>query len=193
MQKKCLKNEAGFSLVEIITALSIFIVVITVSSSIFQHVIIGQRKAIAGQNGQESIRYIFEIVSKELRMAKRFTSECATQLGAAGATDRVYNLNGGADTIYFKNKDDECVRYYVDGNNDFKVQRVNENGTNNVEGIMTPEKVTVSDINFEVVDSPDYSLMPKITVRIEFELDSGSAVETVDMQTTVSARYYTES
>ncbi|MCK5416157.1 hypothetical protein KAI92_01880 [Candidatus Parcubacteria bacterium] len=192
-----IKNQLGYSITEIIVALSIFVVVITLSSLIFQQVLIGQKKIIGGQNGQESIRYLFEVISKEIRMAKRFTNICSDTryaLTVGVNPNRVFHVDNNIGNVtgtelYFKNKDKECVKYSLDTGN-FKIERIMEDGTNSANGLMLPESVKITDLKFKVVDSTDYSVQPKVTIKMDYEITTGGFVNKLTMQTTVSARYY---
>ena len=66
---KKIKNNLGVTLIELIVAVALFSVTILSAMQIFQMVVEGQRSAIAAQSVQESMRYAFEIMSKEIRMA----------------------------------------------------------------------------------------------------------------------------
>jgi Tfp pilus assembly protein PilW len=116
--KKTRKQE-GVTLVEMIVAISIFVFVIVIVTSIFQLVIEGQRNAIAAQNTQESLRFTLEMMSKELRQARvsntQSSSYCQDVLTAP--IYRTFNKDNttfpGFDILYFKNKHEECVYYTV--------------------------------------------------------------------------------
>ena len=55
-------DKKGFSLIELIVAMGMFGVVMLMATGIFNSVINGQRRAIASQNTQESMRYVFEVI-----------------------------------------------------------------------------------------------------------------------------------
>jgi prepilin-type N-terminal cleavage/methylation domain-containing protein len=56
-------KEDGFTLMEMIVAISLFVVVMLSATQIFRMIIEGQRSAIASQSIQENIRYFFEVMS----------------------------------------------------------------------------------------------------------------------------------
>ena len=68
---KTRKFAAGMSLLEILVAVSFFVVIILAATSIFSLVIKQQRSAISSQNVQESLKYFLEIMSKEIRTAEK--------------------------------------------------------------------------------------------------------------------------
>ena len=54
------RNGAGFILIELVVAVALFSLAITIALSLFMAGIKGQRRIIANQNIQESARYILE-------------------------------------------------------------------------------------------------------------------------------------
>jgi len=189
MHKNILKNKSGTSLIEIMFAVSIFVILIGLTLSIFKSTVESQKSAIAAQNTQESMRFLFEIMSKEIRSAKIMDSGCDGFFTIL-SDKKIYYINGGV--LYFKNKDDECVAYYVDANDDFAIERDNGVGALPV----TPNDIKVTDLDFFVADNdigvlPDAKIQPRVTIKIEVEANSsGAHKQHMIMQTTVSSRRY---
>ena len=157
---------------------------ILAATQIFKMVIDGQRNAISAQNVQENIRYAMEKISKEIRMAKISNDDC---LG--GAINKVFNVvtDGTNDRIYFKNKDDICVSYYLT-NNRLSVTAGPDTG------FVTPNKIEVSNLKFNVVDDAIgafHSTQPYVTMSMDVEA-IGLAIhkQKMKIQMTVSSRYY---
>lgn len=181
------KNKKGMSLVEVMFVVAIMAVIALVVGDIFMTIVTGQRRAIAAQNTQENMRYLFEILSKEIRHAQRSDNECF-----AAGTNRIFNKTtdaSGNDIIYFKNKNDECVTYYVvDGA--IMIRR----GVR--VALTTPDEVFVSNFTFDIKDNnintpPENRVQPLVTIKMNAEasnqaLDQG----TIDMQTSISSRFY---
>ena len=108
MFKNIRQNKKGVTLLEITVAVAIFSVVMLSATEIFRMVIEGQRNAIASQNVQESMRYAFETMAKEIRTAIASNDDCESLFNPpAGATNKVFNTatNSEGDILYFKNKD----------------------------------------------------------------------------------------
>lgn len=185
MIKKTIKNKKGMTLLEMIVAIAIFVVVAMMSSEIFVSIIKGQRNSIAQQNTQENMRYVFEVLSKEIRQAQRSNNECLIS-----GTKRVFNVTAGNTVLYFKNRDGECVSYaLVDG------VLVVRRGTRVAP--TTPSFLEISGLSFEVVDN-DISFVadsprvqPRVTLKMKAKMKNVamSAIE-VYMETTISSRYY---
>jgi prepilin-type N-terminal cleavage/methylation domain-containing protein len=185
-------KEDGFTLMEMIVAISLFVVVMLSATQIFRMIIEGQRSAIASQSIQENIRYFFEVMSKEVRMAQKNESNCSSLLSPEPTQKyKVYNTAevNGKEALYFENQYGQCVVYYVNTND---VLMINRGGK---EAAAMPESLVVNDLDFEVQDDEvgeTHSLQPKVTVMMDV-----SSAETkqaydkeVKLQTTISSRYY---
>jgi prepilin-type N-terminal cleavage/methylation domain-containing protein len=183
-----IKDYRGMTLLEMIVAVAIFTTTMLMATTIFKNVVEGQRSAIASQNIQESMRFVFEIMGKEIRTAQQSNHDCEF---ADSAINKVYNLdttNPDSDTLYFKNKDDDCVYYYL--LNDALM--INRGG---IFGATTPDEVKVSNLKFIVVDDAIgafHSVQPRVTMKMEVEMAGGKEMhkQPMVMQTTVSSRYY---
>ncbi len=164
------KSNQGFSLIEMLVSVAIFTVVITISLSIFQSVNKSQGNAIAVQSVQESMRYALEVMSKELRSAKHIysdsngdgtgdTDDCLNggaydsypaRFSGSSEGRKVYNFmsSGGDLTLYFKNKNLDCVYYYI--NTADQRLYINRNG---VILPITPDELKISDLQVEIDDN----------------------------------------
>lgn len=199
------KNKAaGFSLIEIIVSVALFVIIILSATEIFRLVIVGQRKAIASQNVQESLKYFLEASSKEVRMAKKNEGYCSALPGFTTlGFDQIYSIdtapNGFGDALYFRNVYDECVVYYLgNGTNAgrFIVRR------NNLEAPISPAKIKISRLEFKetTIDKIASSFpitRPLIVMRIDAQAFSGNVGETnykelanIEMQTSLTSRAY---
>ena len=180
-------NLKGTSLLEIITAVTIFIFIVLMAVGIFQAVIEGQRSAINAQNMQESIRYAMETITKEIRGAKKSDGACKSLFSPEPVPAyKVFNTAvGGA--LYFKNKNDECTAYFLELNR-FKIKR----GSNS--DFITPDEIKISNLKFIVKDDnigASHSIQPAVTIEMDVEaLGKVMNKQSMKIQTTISARYY---
>lgn len=173
------RNKAGFSLMEVIVAVSLFAIIILSSTEIFRLVIKGQREAIASQNVQESLKYFFEVTSKEIRMAKRNEGFCPSL-----QFSQIFAVNGEGNTLYFRNYYDECVIYKLslDGNsNRFSISRDLK------EGFISPAKINLDDLTFVLNNTGQPSVTMSLSASAIGEMKEASAM---DIQTTITSRYY---
>jgi len=184
--KKYNHNKAGFSLMEMLLAISIFVIIMLSATRIFQLVVQGQRQAIAAYHVQENLKYFFEVMSKEVRMAKMDT---AGDCYPTTAVDQLYTVE--TNNLYFKNYDGQCVHYFIandNGVNRFKIER----GLNN--GYITTSNININSLKFDVkssVDTGTQAEQASVTVNLEAEavapeLDKSQMI----LQTTITSRYY---
>ncbi len=203
------KNNQGFSLIEMLVSVAIFTVVITISLSIFQSVNKSQSNAIAVQSVQESMRYVMEVMSKELRSAKHVYSD--SDGDGTGDTDdclnggvydnylvrfsnnegrKVYNfMNSGGDlTLYFKNKNLDCVYYYIDATDNRLY--INRAGTTLP---ITPDELKISDLQVEIDDNAIgefHDRQAVVTVHMSVETLDPNNKYKMNLQTSISSRHY---
>lgn len=176
----CNLNEKGFTLFEILVGMGIFSIIILSVTGILQSAVEGQRKAIGAQNTQESMRYVLEVISKEIRMAKRNDGYCSD-----GPQTGIFYVEN--DTLYFRNQYDECVAYYKEtdagGKNRFKITR------DEVGGYISTDEISVDYLEFYKKNSDQPAVT--ITMRVSTE-ESTKSRSDIDIQTTISSRYYIE-
>lgn len=176
MQAKFYKqNKKGFTLIELIVGMGIFSMVMLSVTGIFQQVVNVQRKAIGAHNVQESLRYVLEMMSKEIRTAERNFDTCVDI-----PSGQIYNVDNG--TLYLKNQYNECVAYFLE-NNRLKIAR------DGVTLFVTPDEVFIDYLNFYHKTVGQEAVTITIGIRT---LDISSSGSSLTAQTTISSRYYLE-
>lgn len=190
MRKNIIRNKKGNTLLEIMFAVSIFVVLIGLTLGISKSTIESQKRSIAAQNTQESMRYVFEAISKELRNAQPIDSVCENFFPFTPAKE-IYNVQ--ANSLYIKNKNAECIKYYVDGAN--QLIRYKASSTS-VFMPITPNEIKISGLGFNIEDNdigtlPGNRKQPYITIKMKAEsLISGASGQSFAIQTTISSRHY---
>lgn len=183
MFRKILKNQQGTTLMELLVAVSIFAVIILSATQIFQFVIEGQRNAVASQNLQENLRYIFEVMSREIRSAKSYDG--GKNCGIA-PTNKIYNTNINA--LYFENKDEDCVVYKLEDG------RLNVKRGDFSEIPITPNEIIIDKLLFDIVDNAiNESSITQPSVRITITARAvGKKMheQITKIQTTITSRVY---
>ncbi len=158
-----------------VVSVAIFSVIVLIATETFKMVIEGQRNAISAQNVQESMRYAFEMISKEMRMAQKDDGACGL--------NSVYGVNADSDSLYFKNYHDECVTYQLDGSR----LEISRNGNS---GYVTSSKIEVSDLKFFIQGDSSVG-QPTATMKMKIKaIGKEMHGQEIIMQTTVSSRYY---
>lgn len=173
------QQKNGFSLIEVLVSVSLFIVITTSALNVFKMVIDSQRSAIATQNVEESLKYFLEVSGKEIRMAKRNNGLCA----GLAATD-IYNSVGG--NLSFRNYHDQCVTYSLESGR-FKITRGNDSG------FVSPAKINIDELRFVLRPETNGASSTQATVTMELvahALGKDSARSEMRIQTTLTSRYY---
>ena len=187
--KKIIKNNKGVTLVELLVSLSLFTVLVLSSMGIFMMVVEGQRSAIATQELQNNLRYIFEVISKEVRMARGDHDGIN-----CGITPyyKTYNTNlTGTDSsnLYFMNKDGECVAYELWADNRIYMKR---GGSPYVP--VTPSSLEVGSLLFHVEEDRAgtfHSSQGSVRMMMDIKvLGKKLHEQPIKLQTTITSRYY---
>jgi Tfp pilus assembly protein PilW len=177
---KCIyKNISGVSLLEMVVAISIFAIMILSATAIFQMVMDSQRSAVAAQNTQESIRYLMEVISKEIRSAERDGGSCPNV-----PDNRIYavSTNAYGDILYLKNYLGQCVSYSLNAATLMITRGANTAAT-------TPGNINVNNLKFIADEDP--TIQPKVTISMDAEaVGKALSKQKIKVQTTLSSRYY---
>lgn len=196
------ENQKGVSLLELIVSISIFTLLIVMTTMIFKMVMDGQQNAITSQNTQESMRFAYEIMAKEIRTAigDDDGSHCAETVGLNQGYYKVFNTEEGDGTpevgnrLYFQNKNGRCVLYEV-VNNAIWITRQDVDGNNSVSLEITPDEIEITNLVFFVKDdrkSEFHSLQPRVTMQMDVQpkTNKDKFRTTYSIQTTISSRDY---
>lgn len=168
-------KEKGFTIVELMVAVTVFSLVAAATSEIFVFSIRNQRKFLAGQEIMDQASYLMEYASKAVRMARKDID------GVCIEPKLNYQKTAtGQGGIKFKNYQGVCQEFYLDGG------QVKEN-KGEVISPLTSSSVQVLNFNIGPEDSWDQadSLQPKVTLFLEIQGEEQSRIR---LQTTVSQR-----
>jgi len=191
MNKKIIKNNKGFTLLEMLVATAIFSVVFLMITSIYLSLVESQRSVIATQNIQESMKFVFEMMSKEIRVAKKSDNECSL----AHPIRKIFNTDNDSNTgavLYFKNKNDKCVSYFLEPDGGVNRLKINRDGE---EMFVTPDDINLENLVFNIWDDDIgdfHSRQPSVTFRVDVETAKGRDLhrQRTALQTTITSRYY---
>jgi prepilin-type N-terminal cleavage/methylation domain-containing protein len=173
-------NKRGVTLLELMVSVSLFAITIVMASTAFQSVVKSQREAIASQEMQENMRYTFERLGKEIRTAQKDAT------GSCIPSGRIYWTNGTK--LMFLNYRNKCVCYYLDSGRFYVSDKTCESSPNTLP--LTPAKITVSNLAFQVTDSNPVT-QASVTMKMHINVFlQGTINENIDMQTSLSSRYY---
>jgi type II secretory pathway pseudopilin PulG len=209
MEYKTEKKEKGFTLIELIVVMAIFLFVIGAAIAIFISIIQQQKRVLSEQELLNQVSYVEEYMSKALRMARKDTNEgtenpCVEQ-------GYIYLLtrpeNGFYRGIKFINQsNDICQEFFLDNATDpvHPVLKELKDSTNDSDAVaITSSNLEISFIRFGIngtdgcygagSDCPDGaseadSVQPKVTILLGIKIQGDSQNPARVIQTTVSQR-----
>jgi prepilin-type N-terminal cleavage/methylation domain-containing protein len=150
------KNQKAFSLIEMIIAVSIFVLVLVIATNIYLVINNTQRKVVTMQRIQSDVRYLFEAIAQEVRLGQidyDFYSENSIDFHPDSGTDNtvlaVVNRSGNSIFFRLSSSGDKAQYCEIDADNDCDLL-VEDNWQN-----VTPEGVKVEHLRFVITPSAD--------------------------------------
>lgn len=179
-------QDLGFTLIEVVVAVTIFTLVVVVASGSIISAVRAQKKAFEGGQMVNQLSYALEYMSRALRMTKKdLTGECLT---AAGPKFN-YQTDASRQTVRFVNFRGNCQEFLLDGGQ--IKERLSSN--NSASNFGLPSPLTSNDINieeFEVIlvgQGQDDLQQPIVTFRFKvLPIAGGGPI--FNIQTTISQR-----
>lgn len=164
--------KKGFTLVEILVAVSVFSVVVTSVLGLFVSTFQNQSRSLDKSYLLSNASYVAEYMSRALRMAKKDVNGlCIPQYDNYSFIAK--------DHIAFLSYNGQCQEFFVDVNGRLKIKIAE------AESELLPGNIVVENLSFSVSgESQDDNLQPIVT----FELKLSKGGESLDFQTTVSQR-----
>jgi len=157
-------KENGFTMIELIVAIGIFGLVVGMTVNIFLLALASQRRIIALRNVVDNIRFTTELMSREIRTGKNFSS--------AGSS------------LLFTNAKGEAVIYRLTSN---VIEKSSDGGISY--SAVSGTEVIVNYLNFYLMGQvAGDSLEPRITVTIGATGNVGKQNANLRIQTTISER-----
>ena len=158
-------KEKGLTLIELIVAIGIFGLVVSMVFGIFSLAIVSQRRIIALRNVEDSIRFTIESMAREVRTGK--------------------NFSGGVGLLSFTNAKGESVIYHL---NNGIVEKSSDGGANY--SAVTGSETTVNYLNFYLMgQAPGDGLQPRVTITMGAASRVGNQSADLRVQTTISERF----
>ncbi|MDX1535468.1 MAG: hypothetical protein R3346_01785 [Candidatus Spechtbacterales bacterium] len=185
------KTESGFTIIESLVAMFIFIITIGATVGAFTFSLTAQRLVFAEKQVSESVNFSLEFMTRQLRVAQRdLAGSCIT-------VDKIFEMvdldgDGDSDQITFINADDLCVRFTLNLS-DNSVEYIEDPlGTPDTIKLTNSEIVSITDIDFETLGEPSNdSIQSRVTVAIRAEgVGASEEAQSVNLetQTTVTSR-----
>ncbi|MDD3032614.1 MAG: type II secretion system protein [Candidatus Pacebacteria bacterium] len=183
-------NNRGFTLIEAIVSLAIFIVIASTLAEIVIVSIQNQIKVSTMQNMFNQAVFALDKVEKELRMAKK------DSLGTCIGAEKNYYVEGEASiTFLYNDQENEsgpiCKKFVLENNQmveyvstDGTIANLSVTGTN-----ITSSSISLDSLKFIVPnDVPGDLLQPKVTIVMSLSSSGLEDQEPLQFQTTISER-----
>lgn len=182
-----IKQNKGYTLIEILVAIGIFTTVIAAPTGFFVIALKGQQKALASQEVLDETSYVLEYVSRALRMAKKELNRDNPCLTNGYGFN--YETTQAGNGIRFNTYDGDCKEIFWDTGEKNLKERKNEG-----EVIpLTSDELEINSFKIGPSDSwkQDDSQQPKVTLYLEVKgvrVASPELQPVLKIQTTISQR-----
>ena len=202
LDKNKIKKEAGFTLVEILVAVTIFASFIIATSGVLSNVMKSEQKTGAVRKTQEDIRYIMEAISREARTANGVLDKNGSRTKHAFEVD-----SDGKKLIIFNTDiaqgDLESIKItktiYLFADNEIKKGSIDSIiGDPTMKSISDGNDTIIKEVNFSLDQSEpsSFDLPPLLNIEIEAVNAKGENNKkledsaSIHLKTSVSPRNY---
>lgn len=179
------KMQKGFSLVELLVSMGIFLVIIEGVMGVLVYGIRLQRRLLIEQEVAGELSYALEYMSRALRMAIR---DDDGNLGCLPANYSYDNTEGDPTVVRFVNhlQGDDCQEFFLEDN--ILKYKIDVGGANEVFGLTPlPPRVAIQNVEFWLLgEQKGDNLQARVTIAIS-ATSSGLSLP-INLQTTVSQR-----
>lgn len=177
------RHPRGTTIIEILTALSIFLIIMVSMLSIFAQALVAERRALATQSALDNMRYTLEVMGRAIRQAQS-TQSMSTTAACAGAPDTCF-------TFTHQQAAKGVVTYTYDSA--AKTIQENSASTSGATVPITSSSVRVDRLRFVLNgngpggNGDDDGLQPTVTIAVMVSSVLNPDVK-AEIQTTVSLR-----
>lgn len=150
MQRTTEKNRKGFTIIELIVVIAVFMFIIGAAIGIFLSIVRSQKKILSEQKFLNQISYAEEYMSKGLRMAKAAAEDSCIPQGYIYSLTR-YQDNGFFTGIKFINQsdDDACQEFFLDNSDPLHPAIMEKRGDSPAVAI-TSSNLQINSVRFSV-------------------------------------------
>lgn len=186
-----LKLNKGFTLIEIMTAVSIFAVVTTISMGSILAVFDVNRKSESVKAVMDNLNLSLESMAREMRFGTNYI--CSPTLPMTGTISSPANCNTGDTSVAFLATDKTTKIVYRQTASGLGIEKSRDGGQNFVP--VTAPEIRIEDLKFFVLGtsasvSETPPQQPKVLIRIRGEAGSKEGTKTkFTIQTLVSQRW----
>jgi len=190
-------NQKGFTLVELLVALTLFMIVMDITVSVFISMVGHQKRMLAEQEFLSQTSFVAELMSASLRQAVPDRAGNCLVEGQNKYPGYVYLLtryDAGSNStkgIKFVTKDNVCQEFFVDSDGILKESKDQDEG-------QPPQQIlsgafTIEDLQFVINGDKNLlgarsgeAIQPRVTIVLKAGLQKDGARQERIIQTTVS-------
>lgn len=187
-KKKYLNNKKGFSLLEMLVAIGIFMTIVTIAISALISIIGANKRAQAIKNTIDTVNFVIESMSRDIRSGTGYnclssdsTSECSE-----GKNKFQYINSSGETVIYEFNSDD--------GSDILTRTTIGEDDNQNIDILISAESgIDLDNMTFYVLGSDEENVpktQPRVIITASGKIETKNVTSSsFNLQTTISQRY----
>jgi prepilin-type N-terminal cleavage/methylation domain-containing protein len=195
MKQISFKNQKGFTLIELMVSLTLFVIVVLAAVSSLYAVNNASRKVNAMRSVLDNLNFAMESMSRTIRTGSKIV--CGGVQNSTGSSNCAFNdpYRSASDTIMLDSTLGltETVEYSLERNGQGMgqiVKRVNENGSWSKPVAITAPEIDVQKLSFFVdgADGGD-TMQPNVTIMVQGVANAGTDnIAPFAVQTFVSQR-----
>lgn len=168
--------KKGFTLIELMVAISIFIIVMTIAMGAILNVFDANRKSRSLKTVINNLNLAVESMSKEMRFGKNY--HCGS-----GTLTLPQNCPGGGTLMSFLSSDDIQVTYQ------FNNQSIEKQVGNGDFIAVTAPEIIIDDLTFYILGAgTSDTLHPKVLIKIKSHAGANKGLSNFVLETLVSQR-----
>jgi prepilin-type N-terminal cleavage/methylation domain-containing protein len=145
--------KKGFTLIEIMVALSVFVLVMTISMGSILGVFSANAKSQSIKVAMDNLNSALETMSREMRFGTEY------QCGSGAIT-----CPGGESSVSFKNQTGQQITYSLGGTNGKTLMKAIDGGSAIA---VTSKEISLSTLAFYVLGASDGSQQPRVFIRLK--------------------------
>lgn len=177
------KLSAGFTLVELIVALGLFIAVSFIAVGALLSIVDSNRKANAIRTTMDNLNFALESMTREIRTGDSF--DCGL---SGGETDCPLS-SGGSPQFNFINQDNETITYSTSSDAQHPREDVIYITTSEGKNALTAPDVSISRLRFYVSGTGGGTNQPRVIMVVQGTAGEQARIfTTFNLQSTVSSR-----
>lgn len=169
-----MNKNFGFTLIEILIAITIFMIIVVAFMGLFTSAFSSQRRSLNSAYLLNNVSYTTEYMGRALRMAQK-------DIEGACLSAKANYESSDYDNIKFLNYNGECQEFYLEQG---KIM-VSKDG---ISQALTPADLIIESIRFEILGGSQEDLFqPKVSFSLKMKTTK-EPVESISVQITVSQR-----